>query len=689
MKRQKQNWILKGLGMLCVLAFLCFVLSRGGFPLKAPDAQKSEAAVKARAATSGGIEEKPADPALTVLKVTGVSAKNREYDGTTAVSLEGGALKTEAGENLPEGAGVELDGSKAEGEVSDKNASASDKQVTVNGYALKGADADKYILKQPEGITVRISQVKLTPSVAYVADKVYDGTKSAVGDLELQGNMASGEHVTANGTFAFVTADAGKNKAVNVTNIRLDSEWVANYTLTATSLTNVPTDAEITVSGVTGDIASIIAALPDPSLTAAELRPYKEEIKEALISYRALPDNAKLQVEEDLVEKLAKLIQKFVKVEASVDHEGAGVSVSASNIKNNLPYYITAKELEEEKKIKLVLQVRNKTSSKPDSGKINDLLKDEKDSRKVGAYFSIDLKKKTGGQTVDFSETLGQIKISIEIPSNMKDGKRYKVIRAHKGTVTKLDTDTENGKVKFKTDRFSTFAIAYEASPKKTGQQPVTPSAGTDYEAIYWSGVSYAIQNAADGATVSMGAGAYNQVPASVIHDLKGRNVTLSLTRNDGSVVSLNGNQIQALVQGVNSYKIEDLPSIFAGNKGNTSQTKSSSTVKKQEEKQAEEQNKEIASENEKEKLKNEIKEELKQELEKELAKADQNLGEEAASKNPAEKETENLAQEAVSAAVVSSAGNIQFFIIIACLVIVIAVILTLLILEKKKNGSI
>lgn len=684
MKKKKQYWLLKGAAVLCGLSLLCFLIDRGGFFWEALDARTSEASVKARAVTSGGIED-PTDPALITLKVSGVTAKNREYDGTSVIDLEGGVLKTESGESLPAGTLAELDISGAAGTVSDKNASASEKQVTVTGYRLTGEEAGRYRLLQPEGVTVKISQVALTPSVGYVADKAYDGTKNAVGDLELSGNKAPGENVTANGTFSFVTADAGQNKPVNVTNIRLDAPWIANYTLTVNSLENVPTNAEITVSGITGDITQILAGLPDPGLSAAEIRPYKEDIKEALISYRALPDSAKLQIEETLVEKFSKLLQKFVKIETSVNHDGAGVGVSASDMKKHLPFFITAKELEEEKNIKLVLRVRDKTSSKPDSGKINDLLKEDKDNRKAGAYFSIDLQKKSGGQTVDLSETLGQIKISMEIPSGIKDGKRYKVIRVHKGTVTKLDTDTENGKVKFKTDRFSTFAIAYEPNPKKAvEQQPLSPAAGTDYEAIYWNGVTYAIQNAADGSTVSMGADAYSQIPASVISELKGKNVTLSLKRSDGSVVNLNGNQIKALVKGVNSYKIEDLPSIFAGK---TSSSVPSSAGKKTEEKQDAEPVKEGMTEEEKEKLKAEMKEEMKAEikdaLEKELAKADSL----PVQKEEPEGNTDSEAKEAVSLAAVSETKTTQFIFIIVCLVIVLAIVLVLLIMEKKKNG--
>lgn len=65
------------------------------------------------------------------------------------------------------------------------------------------------------------------------------------------------------------------------------------------------------------------------------------------------------------------------------------------------------------------------------------------------------------------------------------EGRTYKVIRNHNGEVTILDTVVnEDGTISFKTDRFSTYALAY-ADKEETNTNPVvkptTPS--TDIKA--------------------------------------------------------------------------------------------------------------------------------------------------------------------------------------------------------------
>ena len=75
-----------------------------------------------------------------------------------------------------------------------------------------------------------------------------------------------------------------------------------------------------------------------------------------------------------------------------------------------------------------------------------------------------------------------EITITVAIPEELKaEGRTYKVIRNHNGEVTILDTVlNEDGTISFKTDRFSTYALAY-ADEEGTGTNPNsgnTPSEG-------------------------------------------------------------------------------------------------------------------------------------------------------------------------------------------------------------------
>lgn len=67
-----------------------------------------------------------------------------------------------------------------------------------------------------------------------------------------------------------------------------------------------------------------------------------------------------------------------------------------------------------------------------------------------------------------------EITITVAIPEELKaEGRIYKVIRNHNGEVTVLDTVlNEDGTISFKTDRFSTYALAYADEEGTSGVNP-------------------------------------------------------------------------------------------------------------------------------------------------------------------------------------------------------------------------
>ncbi len=115
------------------------------------------------AITPGGLTSAPvqqgylityASGALTVnkanLAVTGVTASNRVYDGTTAATLVGTAIVAALGSD------VVTVGGTSRGVFADKNVGTG-KAVTVSGYTLSGAAAGNYTLVQPSGLTADIT----------------------------------------------------------------------------------------------------------------------------------------------------------------------------------------------------------------------------------------------------------------------------------------------------------------------------------------------------------------------------------------------------------------------------------------------------------------------------------------------------------------------------------------------------
>lgn len=107
-------------------------------------------------------------------------------------------------------------------------------------------DKDNYKVVENIPVTVAVKKKALTPSVASVEGKVYDGSASTTGTISLSGAV-KGENPAATGTFTFADANAGTGKAVNVA-VALDSDWGDNYTISADKL---ETSANITPRPVT------------------------------------------------------------------------------------------------------------------------------------------------------------------------------------------------------------------------------------------------------------------------------------------------------------------------------------------------------------------------------------------------------------------------------------------------------
>jgi HSP20 family molecular chaperone IbpA len=175
------------------------------------------------------------------LTVTGATATDRAYDGTTAVAITSGTL-----------VGVVTDDDVSIGSISGTIADADadvDKAVTVT-LTLAGADEDNYTVTAPTGLTVNISQKTLTVSGAAATDRAYDGTKAvAITGGALVGVVADDDVSISSISGEIANADADIDKAVTVT-ITLAGADEDNYTVTAPNgLTVNISQKTLTVSG--------------------------------------------------------------------------------------------------------------------------------------------------------------------------------------------------------------------------------------------------------------------------------------------------------------------------------------------------------------------------------------------------------------------------------------------------------
>ena len=186
-----------------------------------------------------------ADITPATLTVTGVTASNKVYDGTTTASLNTSSASLTG---VIQGDAVSLITSGATGSFADKIV-ANNKPVTVSGSILSGADAGNYALSPPSGITANITARPLA-IVATGVNKPYDGTTTAT--VTTTDNRVAGDVFTVTDTAAFGDANVGTNKTVNVISISLSGTDAANYSTPSTETTTANiTPLALTATGIT------------------------------------------------------------------------------------------------------------------------------------------------------------------------------------------------------------------------------------------------------------------------------------------------------------------------------------------------------------------------------------------------------------------------------------------------------
>ena len=125
-----------------------------------------------------------------LVTVTGVTASDKVYDGTTTATIDASAAVLQ-GLQPGDVGNVTLNSSAASGTFSGKNVGTGI-TVQVAGLTLDGADAGNYTLTQPT-TTANITPLALTVSATGV-DKVYDGTTNAT--VNLSDNHLGTDQVT-------------------------------------------------------------------------------------------------------------------------------------------------------------------------------------------------------------------------------------------------------------------------------------------------------------------------------------------------------------------------------------------------------------------------------------------------------------------------------------------------------------
>lgn len=95
----------------------------------------------------------------------------------------------------------------------------------------------------------------------------------------------------------------------------------------------------------------------------------------------------------------------------------------------------------------------------------------------IAQYLDINILVKAADQVIgEINQLNKEITFTVAIPEDlMKEGRTFYVIRVHDGKAEKLETvENEDGTLAFKTDKFSTYALAYEDAQESI-TTPITP----------------------------------------------------------------------------------------------------------------------------------------------------------------------------------------------------------------------
>jgi gliding motility-associated-like protein len=191
-----------------------------------------------------------ADITKAPLTISGLTANNKVYDGTTAATLN---LSSASLTGIIDADAVSLNSSAASGTFSDANI-GSGKVVTTTGFTLGGTDSGNYSLTQPS-VTASITGILLTISGVSINNKVYDGTTTAIlntAGASLTG-VLSGDIVTlitSGATGNYADRNAGTGKTVTTTGFSLGGADAGKYTLTSPTVAGNILRANLTLSGV-------------------------------------------------------------------------------------------------------------------------------------------------------------------------------------------------------------------------------------------------------------------------------------------------------------------------------------------------------------------------------------------------------------------------------------------------------
>jgi filamentous hemagglutinin family protein len=200
-----------------------------------------------------------ADIFQKALTVTGITANDKIYDGTTADTLNvGGATLN----GIVSGDDVSLLSGSASGSFSQSDV-GSNLAVTASGLGLTGAAAGNYTLTAPTGLIGDITPRALTVSFNGSPSKIYDGSDFATliqGDFTITGFVGSDGAVVSQSPAVYASPNAGSNIGLTATLQPSDFTVSGN-----TKLSNYSFNSTVTGTGTIDPSQLVVSIVNNPT----------------------------------------------------------------------------------------------------------------------------------------------------------------------------------------------------------------------------------------------------------------------------------------------------------------------------------------------------------------------------------------------------------------------------------------
>lgn len=177
-----------------------------------------------------------------------------------------------------------------------------------------------------------------------------------------------------------------------------------------------------------------------------------------VIVYEVKTDNA-TKNETNNLNSLINEIANGKKEVKGLDKETSNKLLEAINNNKTITTELNTKE------------IKSSEVNKDTKDKVNKILKKEE---KIAAYYDINVLLKADNNSLGkITELNDSILVSVDVPNSLPELKtgytrKYYIIRIHNGETTKLDANLVNGKIEFKTDKFSDYVLTYTDKIKDT-----------------------------------------------------------------------------------------------------------------------------------------------------------------------------------------------------------------------------